>query len=105
MNHCVASRRNGRDISTPPALKGRPTFLRRFAAEEVQSGTLSDLPGADILGEGGFTGEILFPVPNQGTGNVLAGEISKNTATPVTVDDGTPGNQANVTQFHNDPCP
>jgi Right handed beta helix region len=62
-------------------------------------------PGTDILGEGGFTGNVLFPVPNAGTGNVLEGEIFKNTATTVTVQNGTPGNTATVTQFHNDPCP
>jgi hypothetical protein len=61
--------------------------------------------GTDILGEGGFTGNVLFPVPNAGTGNVLEGEIFKNTATTVTVDDGVPGNTATVTQFKNDPCP
>jgi hypothetical protein len=62
-------------------------------------------PGTDILTEGGFTGNVLFPVPNAGTGNVLTGEIFKNTATTVTVDDGTPGNTATVTQFKNDSCP
>lgn len=40
-----------------------------------------------------------------GTGNVLAGEIAKNTATTVTVQDGTVGNTAMVTQSNNDPCP
>jgi hypothetical protein len=62
-------------------------------------------PGTDILGEGGFTGNVLFPVPNAGTGNVLEGEIFKNTATTVTVQNGTPGNTATVTEFKNDPCP
>ena len=57
-----------------------------------------------ILGEGGFSGNILFP-PNTGTGNVLTGEISKNTATTVTVANGTPGNTADVTQLNNVPCP
>jgi hypothetical protein len=62
--------------------------------------------GTDIVGEGGFSGNVLL-VPNMGTGNVLEGEISKNTATTVTVQDGAgaPGNQANVTQFNNDLCP
>ena len=57
-----------------------------------------------ILGEGGFSGDALFPA-NQGTGNVLTGEIFQNTATTVTVADGTPGNTATVTQFNNVPCP
>jgi hypothetical protein len=61
----------------------------------------------DIVGEGGFSGNVLFPVPNQGTGNVLEGQIFENTATMVVVQDGAgaPGNQANVTQFNHDPCP
>ena len=62
-------------------------------------------PGTDILGEGGFTGNVSFPVPNAGTGNVLTGEIIKNTATTVTVADGTPGNTADVTQLKNESCP
>ena len=61
-------------------------------------------PGTDILGEGGFTGNVLFPVPNAGTGNVLEGQIFENTATTVTVADGTLGNTATVTQFNNVPC-
>lgn len=65
----------------------------------------SDLPGTDILGEGGFTGNVLFPVPNAGTENVLEGEIFHNTASTVTVADGTPGNTADVMQFKNVPCP
>jgi hypothetical protein len=58
----------------------------------------------DIRGVGGFTGAPGFS-PNLGTGNVLTGKIFKNTATTVTVEDGTPGNMANVVQFHNEPCP
>ncbi len=60
--------------------------------------------GTAILGEGGFSGDALFPA-NTGTGNVLTGEIFENTATTVTVQDGVPGNTADVTQFNNDPCP
>jgi hypothetical protein len=44
-------------------------------------------------------------LPNQGTRKVLDGDISKNTATEVTVADGTPGNTATVTQFNNIPYP
>jgi len=61
--------------------------------------------GTDIIGEGGYTGSILVPTPNMGTGNVLTGAIFQNTATTVTVADGTPGNTATVTQFKNDACP
>jgi hypothetical protein len=60
--------------------------------------------GPDIVAEGGFSGnDLLFP--NQGSGNVLDAEISKNTATTVTVADGIPGNMAMVTQNNNAPCP
>lgn len=72
---------------------------------QVAHNRVCNNPGTDILGEGGFTGNVLFPAPNAGTGNVLEGEIFKNTATTVTVQNGTPGNTATVTQFHNDPCP
>lgn len=58
----------------------------------------------DIRGEGGLTGSPGFS-PNLGAGNVLTGEIVKNTATTVTVADGAPGNTATVTQFKKDPCP
>ena len=57
--------------------------------------------GPDIVGEGGFSGN----VPNQGSGNVLSGKISKNTATEVVVANGTLGNTATVTQSNNTPCP
>src|SRR5262245_19144702 len=53
--------------------------------------------GTDILGEGGAD-------DNTGSGNLLTGTISKNTAT-VTVTDGTLGNMATVTQSNNVPCP
>ena len=36
---------------------------------------------------------------------MLTGEIFQNTATTVTVANGTPGNTADVMQFHNEPCP
>ena len=51
-----------------------------------------------------FSGDILFPAPNTGTGNVLTGESFQNTATTVTVADGTLGNTADVRQFNNYPC-
>jgi hypothetical protein len=62
---------------------------------------------ADIVGEGGYSGDVLFPdlAPNLGMGNVLAGKISQNTASTVVVQDGVPGNTADVMQFKNDPCP
>jgi hypothetical protein len=61
--------------------------------------------GTDIIGEGGFSGNILFTVPNTGTGNVLEGEITKNTATTVMVEDGVTDNSAEVMQSKNVPCP
>lgn len=71
----------------------------------VAHNTICNNTGTDIRAEGGFTGNVIFPVPNAGTGNVLTGQLFQNTATTVTVDNGTPGNTATVTQFHNDPCP
>jgi hypothetical protein len=62
--------------------------------------------GAGIVGEGGASAHPPLP-PNLGTGNVLTGEISKNTATVVVQDgvqNGMPENTADVTQFNNDPC-
>jgi Right handed beta helix region len=61
--------------------------------------------GTDILGEGGSTGNAIFPVPNMGGKNVLTGKIFQNTATTVMVEDGVLGNTATVSQFKNDPCP
>lgn len=61
--------------------------------------------GADIVGEGGFTGGVLNPTPNIGTENVLTGEIVQNTVTTVTVADGIPGNMADVMQLKNISCP
>ena len=60
---------------------------------------------ADIHAESGFSGSIIFPVPNAGTGNLLTGEIVQNTATIVTVQNGTPGNTGTMTQLKNEPCP
>ena len=70
----------------------------------VAHNTVCNNAGTDIVGEGGFSGNILFPEPNLGIGNVLTGQIFQNTATTVVVADGTPGNTANVTQFKNDLC-
>jgi hypothetical protein len=59
----------------------------------------------DIRAESGFSGNPFFPVPNAGSGNVLTGEIVQNTASIVTVQNGTPGNTATMSQFKNEPCP
>jgi hypothetical protein len=69
----------------------------------VAHNTVCNNTGTAILGEGGFSGNALFP-PNMGSGNVLTGDISHNTATTVVVQDGTPGNTATVTQSNNTPC-
>jgi hypothetical protein len=80
------------------------TLTVRVAHNTVCHNTITD-----ILGEGGFSGDVLFPdlAPNQGTGNVLEGEIFQNSATVVVqngAQNGTPANTADVTQFQNDPC-
>jgi len=69
----------------------------------VAHNTVCNNTDTAILGEGGFSGDALFPA-NTGTGNVLAGEIFQNTATTV-VANGTPGNTADVTQVNNILCP
>ena len=73
----------------------------------VAHNTVCNNTDTAILGEGGFSGNALFP-PNLGTGNVLTGEIFQNTGT-VVVQDGTqngmPENTADVRQFNKDPCP
>ncbi|MGE0826380.1 MAG: hypothetical protein AB7G75_26735 [Candidatus Binatia bacterium] len=57
-----------------------------------------------IVGEGGFSGDALFPA-NTGTENVLIGKIFQNIAMTVMIQDGTLGNTADVTQVKNEPCP
>lgn len=71
----------------------------------IAHNTVCNNAGTDIIGEGGSTGNVFLPVPNLGTENVLIGDLSKNTATTVTVAARTPGNTATVAQFNNDPCP
>jgi hypothetical protein len=79
------------------------------AEVRVAHNTVCHNTETDIFGEGGGTSGTQFPAPNAGTGNVLTGEIIKNTATTVEVQDGaqngTPENTADVTQFKNEPCP
>ena len=70
---------------------------------QLAHNTVCNNTGTAILGEGGFSGNALFP-PNMGSGNVLTGQIVQNTATTVVVQDGTPGNTATVTQSKNTQC-
>ena len=71
----------------------------------VRKNTVCGSAAADIDAVGGFLGvPAVFP-PNQGTGNKLEGEISKNTATTVVVNNGVAGNSAHVTQSKNVACP
>ena len=85
------------------------TGLASANALEVQvaHNTVCHNTDTAILGEGGYSGEALFP-PNLGTGNVLTGAIFQNTGTVVVQDgtqNGTPENTADVKQFKNDSCP
>jgi hypothetical protein len=73
-------------------------------AVRVAHNTVCHNAGIDIFGEGGASAHPPLP-PNMGTGNLLEGRIFENTATTVTVVDGTPGNTATVTQVNNGPCP
>ncbi|MGE0827331.1 MAG: right-handed parallel beta-helix repeat-containing protein [Candidatus Binatia bacterium] len=68
----------------------------------MKKNTVCNSAVLDIHAIGGFLGGLL--PPNQGAGNSVAGKIAKNTATTIVVEDGVPGNVANVTQSKNDPC-
>ncbi len=70
----------------------------------VRKNTVCGSTAADIHAIGGLLGNPFLP-DNTGTGNVLEGKIFQNTATTVTLQDGVPGNLADVTQLQNDPCP
>ncbi|MBI3756379.1 MAG: right-handed parallel beta-helix repeat-containing protein [Deltaproteobacteria bacterium] len=70
----------------------------------VEKNAVCGSAAGDIHALGGLLGNP-FLVNNSGLGNTLEGEISKNTATTIVVEDGVAGNLANVTQFHNAPCP
>ena len=71
----------------------------------VRKNTVCGSTVTDIHAIGGLLGNPFLIPDNTGTGNELEGQIFENTATTVTVADGTPGNTADVTQFNNDPCP
>ncbi|HJY82240.1 MAG TPA: hypothetical protein VKK81_14300 [Candidatus Binatia bacterium] len=100
----------------------------RFNADGAcGTGTISNLPGADgltslreaIIATNNTSGANIITFAQNLSGgtivvgfngrplpaNVLEGQIFQNTATTVTVADGTPGNTATVTQFNNDLCP
>ena len=70
----------------------------------VRKNTVCGSAGADIHALGGLLGNPFLP-NNTGTGNELEGEITKNTASTVVVEDGVAGNSADVTQSKNVPCP
>ena len=69
----------------------------------VAHNTVCNNTDTAIFGEAGFSAQPGYAA-NMGSGNVLTGEISHNTATTVVVQDGTPGNTATVTQSHNTLC-
>lgn len=69
----------------------------------VRKNTVCGSAAADIHAQGGLLGNP-FLVDNNGDGNDLEGEIAKNTATTIAVEDGVPGNSARATQSKNTPC-
>ena len=71
---------------------------------KVRKNTVCGSAAADIDAVGGFLGIPAALAPNQGTGNKLEGEISKNTATTVVVTNGVAGNVAQVAQSKNVAC-
>jgi hypothetical protein len=70
----------------------------------VRKNTVCGSTVADIAAVGGFLGIPAVLAPNQGTGNQVEGEISKNTATNIVVTDGVTGNVANASQSKNVAC-
>lgn len=71
----------------------------------VRKNTVCGSAAADIGAVGGFLGIPATLAPNQGTGNKVEGEISRNTATNVVVTNGVAGNAALVTGSKNVRCP
>ncbi|MGE0827126.1 MAG: right-handed parallel beta-helix repeat-containing protein [Candidatus Binatia bacterium] len=71
----------------------------------VKKNTVCGSAVVDIHAIGGFLGIPSLLPPNQGTENMVAGKITKNTADSVVVEDGVAGNVVDVTQFKNDACP
>jgi hypothetical protein len=69
----------------------------------AQKNTVCGSADADIRALGGLLGNPFLP-DNSGTKNMLEGKIFQNTATTVTVANGTLRNTADVTQFKNNPC-
>jgi hypothetical protein len=72
----------------------------------VRKNTVCGSTEANIHAIGGLS-SLVFPFfpDNTGTGNTLEGEIAKNTASTVVVEDGVTGNTAHVTQSKNVSCP
>ena len=70
----------------------------------VEKNTVCGSAGVDIHAFGGLLGNPFFP-NNAGAGNELEGEIVKNTATTIVVEDGVAGNSADMEQDKNIPCP
>jgi hypothetical protein len=70
----------------------------------VRKNTVCGSTNADIHAIGGLLGSPFGLLDNSGSGNVLEGEISKNTATTVVIEDGVAGNSAAITPVNNDPC-
>ncbi|MBI3758091.1 MAG: right-handed parallel beta-helix repeat-containing protein [Deltaproteobacteria bacterium] len=70
----------------------------------VRKNTVCGSAAADIHAIGGVLGSPFLP-DNTGTGNILEGEISKNIASTIVVENGVAGNVATVARFHNAPCP
>ena len=70
----------------------------------VKKNTVCGSAAVDVHAIGGFFGIPILLPPNQGTGNTVEGNITKNTSTTVVVENGVAGNSATVTQIKNDPC-
>ena len=71
----------------------------------VKKNTVCGSAVMDIHAIGGSFGIPALLPPNQGTGNMVEGSITKNAASTVVVENGITGNSATVTQSKNTPCP
>ena len=71
----------------------------------VRKNTVCGSAATDVHAIGGFFGIPALLPPNQGTGNTIGGEITKNTAATIVVENGVAGNSATVAQLNNDTCP
>lgn len=75
-----------------------------IVAVQAENNVFCDSELGDVWVAGGFLGNHDFPLTT-GTNNQVTGDLTNNTMTFVTVEDGATGNTANLTQTGNTTCP